>query len=135
MDQVHEKLPNLKRLVVIDSTWTKSVVLMQQPCLQQLPKISLPPGRPTRFWRYAPKRSEHSEYFSPDKVGSLVSTVESVHRFCEAYGKTLGYQHGYSDNLLWLFAFLHGRVKEVYQENPGKRQRIMRKSKGLLNQF
>lgn len=119
----------------MDSSWTKSVLLMQDPCLSKLPRLTLPPGKATRFWRYAPKRSEHSQYFSPDKVGSLMSTVESVHRFCEAYNKALGNDPGQCDNLLWIFAFLHARVKQVYEQAPGKRQRIMRKSKGLMSAF
>lgn len=131
-EQARAELPNLKHVIVIDSTWTKSVLLASESLLADLPRVTLPAGRSTRFWRYAPKRSEHSEYFSPDKVGSLMSTVESVHRFCDAYNQALGHGSGLCDDLLWLFAFLHGRVREVYEKSPGKRQRIMRKSKGLL---
>lgn len=108
---------------------------MNEACLSGLPRVTFPPGRGTRFWRYAPKRGENSEYFNPDKVGCLMSTVESVHRFCDAYNQAIGLPAGKVDDLLWFFAFLHGRVKEVYEQSPEKRQRILRKSKGLLNQF
>lgn len=119
----------------MDSSWTKSVPLMREACLSGLPRVTIPQGKGTLFWRYAPKRSEHSEHFSPDKVGSLMSTVESVHRFFDAYNQAAGGMAGECDDLLWLFAYLHGRVREVYERSPGKRQRIMRKSKGLLSEF
>lgn len=64
-----------------------------------------------------------------------MSTVESVHRFCDAYNRAAGLEAGLVDDLLWIFAFLHGRVKEVYEQAPGKRQRILRKSRGLLDGF
>lgn len=130
-----KQLPYLQELIVMDASWTKSAVLMQSEWLRTLPKVTLPLGAPSRFWRYPPKRSEHSEYFSPHKVQSLLSTVEAVHRFCDAYAKAKDLPNHQFDDLLWLFAFLHGRVRSVYEETPGKRQRIMRKSKGLMNQF
>lgn len=133
--QAVEQMPKLQHLVVVDSNWGKSVLLMRDPMLKALPRVTLPQGFQTRYWRYAPKRGEHSEHFSPDKVGSLMSTVESVYRFCDAYNLALGKQCGLCDDLLWLFSFLHGRVRDVYEHAPGKRQRLMRKSKGLLKDF
>lgn len=111
------------------------MLLMREACLSGLPRVTIPQGKGTRFWRYAPKRSENSEHFSPDKVESFLSTVECVHRFCDAYNQAVGGEPGECDDLLWLFSFLHGRVREVYERSPGKRQRIMRKSKGLLSEF
>lgn len=108
---------------------------MREPCLLDLPRVTIPPGQSTRFWRYAPKRGERSEHFSPDKVVSLMSSVESVHRFCDVYNQAVGGKAGECDDLLWLFAFLHARVREVYEHAPEKRQRILRKSKGLLSKF
>lgn len=108
---------------------------MQSDQLLALPRVTLPPGAPSRFWRYPPKRSEHSEHFSPHKVQSLLSTVEAVHRFCDAYGRAKDSPNHQYDDLLWFFAFLHGRVRDVYEKAPEKRQRIMRKSKGLMHQF
>lgn len=135
-EEARTKLPSLERIIVVDSNWAKSVLLMRESCLAGLPRLTLPSGGGgTRFWRYAPKRGENSEHFSPDKVGSLLSTVECVHRFCDAYNRARGGKEGEVDDLMWLFSFLHGRVKEVYEEAPGKRQRIMRKSKGLLSDF
>lgn len=133
--QALSTLPNLSQIIVIDSTWTKSVLLASHPHLDALPKLTLPPGYSTRFWRYAPKRGVHSEYFNPDKVGCLMSTVESVHRFCVEYNLVKGETKLPCDDLLWMFSFLHSRVREVYEKAPGKRQRILRKSKGLLHQF
>ena len=40
-------------------------------------------GGARRFWQYTPGRSVTSQIFSLDKVRSLTSTVESVHRFCD----------------------------------------------------
>lgn len=121
---------DLKALIVLDATWTKSAVMLEQaPFLADLPKVTLPASsKPSAFWRYAPTRGENSKYFAPDKVRSLVSTVEAVHRFCSAYDGAAA-----CDDLLWLFAFNHSVVKKVYEEKPGKRERIMRKSKGLLS--
>lgn len=133
--QAVKDLPNLRHVIALDANWPKSAVLMAEPMFNCLPHLSLPPGKPTLFWRYAPSRSEHSKYFSPDKVPLLMSTVESVHRFCDEYNRALGKEQHSCDDLLWLFAFLHSRVRDVYQHAPGKRQRIMRKSKGLLHQF
>lgn len=71
-----------------------------------------------------------------------MSTVEAVHSFCNAFGGQQQHtdeddddDEGQYDNLLWLFAFLHARVRDVYAQSPGKRERIVRKSKGLLTQF
>lgn len=127
-------LPALRRVIVIDASWPKSVLLMRSPLLASLPRVTLPAcSARSQFWRYAPIRGHESALFSPDGVGALTSTVESVHRFCDAYGKAQGQPQGFCDDLLWLFCFLHGRVKEVYEKAPGKRERILRKSKGLLN--
>ncbi|CAN8074251.1 unnamed protein product [Agarophyton chilense] len=129
------KLPELKHVIVLDASWTKCTVLLSDALFEQLPRLRLPVGCKSRFWRYPPKRGEHSEFFSPDKVESLLSTVEAVHRFCDAYNVALGKAGGLCDDLLWLFSFLHGRVKETYEEAPQKRQRLMRKSKGMLADF
>lgn len=141
------QLPQLTQLIVLDASWTKSAVMMdnlvvQCPWIKNIPKVTLPSNTRSSFWRYAPLRSEHSRYFSPDKVGSLVSTVEAVHSFCNAFGGQQQHtdeddddDEGQYDNLLWLFAFLHARVRDVYAQSPGKRERIVRKSKGLLTQF
>lgn len=132
-EQAVAQLPDLEHVIVLDASWTKSTVLLCEPIFRGLPRLTLPAGARSCFWRYAPKRSEHSEFFSPEKVESLVSTVEAVHRFCEAYNIALGKSRGLCDNLLWLFAFLHGRVKNVYDNAPQKRQRLLRKSKGMLD--
>lgn len=141
--QAATQLPQLTQLIVIDASWTKSAVMMDEltvqcPWINEIPKVTLPSHTRSSFWRYAPLRSEHSRYFSPDKVGSLVSTVEAVHSFCTAFGQhQTGDDEGQGqyDNLLWLFAFMHARVRDVYAQSPGKRERIVRKSKGLLTQF
>lgn len=125
-------LPSLAHLVVIDASWSKSVSLLEAPCLQRLPRVSLPPGLGTRFWRYAPLRGDNSALFNKDTIGGLLATIEAVHRFCDAFGVAKGGVSGACDDLLWLFAFQYGRVREVYEQAPGKRQRIIRKSKGLL---
>ncbi|KAI0564607.1 DTW domain containing protein [Gracilaria domingensis] len=129
------ELPKLKHVVVLDASWTKSTVLISDPLFRELPRLTLPTGTKSRFWRYPPKRGEHSEFFSPDKMESLLSTVEAIHRFCDAYNTARGEPGGTCDNLLWLFAFIHGRVKEAYDQAPQKRQRLMRKSNGMLAEF
>ena len=130
------RMPGLREIVVIDSTWTKSVGLSEQVELLQLPKVTVKHEGGSRFWRYAPKRSRFSQHFSPEKAGACLSTVEAVHSFCKAFAKARdggdGGDGGKVDDLLWLFAFLHGRVREVYEREPGKRERVKRKSKGLL---
>lgn len=129
------EMPELQHLIVIDATWTKSALLVNESLLNDLPKVSLSSGTSSRFWRYPPLRGEHSQYFNPEKVPSLLSTVESVHRFCDAFGRAKGLPTGICDDLLWLFAFIHHRVRNVYDSAPEKRQRILRKSKGLMDQF
>lgn len=73
--------------------------------------------------------------FNEHSVKGLLSTIEAIHAFCTAYGCAKGVSPGAYDNLLWLFVFNYSRVKEVYEAAPGKRDRIMRKSKGLLREF
>lgn len=137
-----EKLPPLKRLIVVDANWSKSVHILSSDELKGLPHVKLPPPPPgavrqSRFWRYAPTRGAESKMFNEDSVKSLLSTVEAVHGFCNAYAKARGLidEDGAYDNLLWLFAFNWHKVREVYVTAPGKRARIMRKSKGLMSEF
>lgn len=74
--------------------------------------------------------------FSPENVKGLLSTVEAVHQFVTEFGAAKGAGAvGDWDNLMWLFAWNYGLVKEVYERTPGKRERIMRKSKGRLKEF
>lgn len=138
-----ELYPHLQTLVVIDAKWAKSVKMARSALLKDIPRVKLSAvdegnncERATRFWRYSPMRGVNSEMFNADVVRALLSTVEAVHACCEAYGvaKGLG-KKGDWDDLLWLFVFNHGVVKDVYERYPGKRDRIMRKSKGLLKEF
>lgn len=126
-------MPNLRHLVVLDATWTKSTILLKSPVFIDLPKVALPPGARSLFWRYPPLRSEYSAHFNPSIVPALLSSVEAVHRFCKGFANAKGLGNGSVNDLLWLFAFLHSRVSDVYRAAPGKRMRILRKSKGLLD--
>lgn len=134
-EEAATQLPGLRDLVVIDATWTKSTLMLEEPWLNNLPKVALPSGTRSLYWRYAPSRGKNSRYFSPDKVDSLLSTVEAIHRFCEAYGCANGCAPGACDDLLWLFTFLHRRIRDIYETTPAKRARLLRKSKGLMYQF
>lgn len=139
--EVVTKLPRLRTLVVIDAKWAKSVKMAASSALSHLPRVKLEGGdggceRATRFWRYSPMRGDNSDMFNDRIVRALLSTVEAVHAFCDEYGVAKGVgTKGDWDNLLWLFVFNHGVVKDVYNRFPGKRERIMRKSKGLLKEF
>jgi hypothetical protein len=132
--------PNLERLIVIDANWSKSIAILKSPELAGLPRVKLSSpadgySRQSRFWRYAPTRGVDSKMFNENAVRGLLSTIEAIYSFCDSYGSAKGAPVGAYDNLLWLFAFNWQRVKEVYVAAPGKRDRIMRKSKGLMSEF
>lgn len=133
MKTVAHSLLNLERIVVIDAAWTKSAELAAHESLASLPRVSLSPHCRSRFWRYAPERGDNS-MFNKDAVRSFLSTVEAIHQCVNDYESDDVSLHKY-DDLLWLFEFQRTRVKKVYDENPGKRSRILRKSKGLLSSF
>lgn len=140
-EEAVEKLPALSTLVVVDAKWHKSVSMAQHPAFQELPRVKLSAPkegaqRCSNFWRYSPTKAAGSQMFNENIVNSLLATVEAIHCFVSSYGvaKELAAPGDY-DNLLWLFAHNHSLVRRVYEENPGKRDRIMRKSKGLLAGF
>lgn len=135
------QLPMLSTLVVVDAKWHKSVSMAQYPAFRQLPRIRLSSPtdgtqRTSNFWRYSPTKGAGSQMFNQSIVSSLLATVEAIHCFMSSYGVAKGLAlPGDYDDLLWLFAHNHNLVRRVYEENPGKRERIMRKSKGLLADF
>jgi DTW domain len=140
LDESFVQLPSLDTLVVIDANWSKSVSIIGSAELSGLPRVKLCAqegcaDRQSRFWRYAPTRGSDSKMFNQEVVRGLLSTIEAIHSFCDSYASAKGASRGSCDNLLWLFAFNWYRVKEVYVAAPGKRDRIMRKSKGLMNDF
>lgn len=140
-EEVVTHLPCLATLVVVDAKWHKSVSMAQHPAFQGLPRVKLSPleegsQRSSKFWRYSPTKGAGSQMFNESIVSGLLATVEAIHCFVSAFGVAKGVATaGDYDNLLWLFAHNHSLVKRVYEESPGKRERIMRKSKGLLSDF
>jgi DTW domain-containing protein YfiP len=140
-EEAVEQLPNLSTLIVIDAKWHKSVSMSQHAAFQGLPQVKLSPPAPgsqrmSHFWRYSPKKGDGSAIFNADAVKGLLATVEAIHCFVTGYGVAKGVgMPGDYDNLLWLFVHNHSLVKRVYDAAPGKRERIMRKSKGLLADF
>ena len=132
---IGEALPQLERVIVLDCPWGKVNCLMKNPLLRSLPRVKVLPDRESRFWRYPPTRGENS-LFSKSDVRMCLSSVEAVHQFADALNVARGKERGLCDNILWFFTFQHCRVAQVYQQAPGKRHRIERKSKGLLtNKF
>jgi hypothetical protein len=118
------------------------VKLAQCKKFKDLPRVKLAPLAPgaerqSRFWRYSRLKGEGSGMFNKSNVNTFLSSIEALHCFCIGYAehKLDKFDVNMYDNILWLFAFNYTRVKKVYESEPGKRARIMRKSKGLLKEF
>lgn len=141
VEEAVKTMPDLERVVVIDSTWTKSVDVEKMDLLKNMKRVKLSggesgKGRTSKFWRYAPLRKETSPMFNPETVHGLLATVEAIHIFCVEHFEAFGGKYdGRYDDLLWLFSFNYSLVKNVYESSPGKRERLRRKSKNLLAEF
>jgi hypothetical protein len=117
---------------------------MKHKKLSKLPRVKLAPLEPgaerqSRFWRYSRLKGAGSAMFNESNVNTFLSSIEAVYFFCVGYAERIMRKKSFDpheyDNLLWLFAFNYAQVKAVYDAEPGKRARIMRKSKGLLKEF
>lgn len=122
-------MPSVQTLVVLDASWTSASVMAEAPPFRDMRCVRLEsPSRRSAFWRYPPARGERSA-FNPDAIRAMLSTVEAVHECCVQAAPD---RPGGFDDLLWLFAFQHGRVKAAIDADPAKRARLVRKSKGVL---
>jgi len=119
-------------LLVIDGPWSWAAQQLENPFLSGLKRVRLTTnGRRTAYWRYPPLRGAASN-FNPTAVLQCMSTVEAIHQCClEIDGE--GGARGLYDNLLWLFAFQYSTVSRALRENPSRMQRVVRKSRGVLN--
>lgn len=100
----------IKRIVVLDGTWSQAKGMSASPILRSLPKIHLNESNQTRFWRY--------QHVGPH----CLATIEAIHEFykeLESHISPIADQHKY-DNLLYFFAFLYNRVQEEYRHNKDK---------------
>mmetsp|Transcript_8900 Transcript_8900/g.17939 ORF Transcript_8900/g.17939 Transcript_8900/m.17939 type:complete len:288 (-) Transcript_8900:880-1743(-) len=143
---------SMKRLVVIDSSWTKSsgiVQALEREVKGKVVHVGLDPEaaaaadpkfashRSSGFWRFPPVRGERS-FFNPTMASQLKSTIEAIHSFAVQWSLAVNPHEKYDgrfDDLLWLFSYQRSLVQHVYETHPGKRARLMRKSKNLLSDF
>lgn len=115
---------DIDALVVIDAPWTAAAVMAEE--MRHLRCVKLNGERRSVFWRYAPIRGDHSQ-FNRHTVPDCLSTVEAIHQSCVQRNAAAVY-----DDLLWLFAFQHRTVSAALTNDANRMQRVVQKSKGVL---
>ena len=96
-----EELRKIKKVVLIDSTWSQTRYYLRQPCMQKLKTIKIQTEK-TVFWRYQKGEADTS-----------LSTIEALYFFFRDYETTLNCKKDYEiyyknggiwDNLMYFYA-------------------------------
>jgi DTW domain-containing protein YfiP len=103
MDKVNWS--KMRRVVVLDGTWSQVKGMNLHPVLQKLPCIRLEEVE-TLFWRSNGRRKEER----PD----FLATIEAIyHFFCQYARVTTGIYDGQYDNLLLLFVYNYLKIRQI----------------------
>lgn len=108
----------VKRIVVVDSTWSQSREMTRHPAIAALPRVSITSGK-TRFWR-----------FQTGKPDECLATIEAIHSFYAQLALKSGTPQGPPgvnvDDLLFYFKIMYDMVQSTYRSSGRqftKRQR------------
>ena len=102
-------LTQFDRAVFIDSTWTQTGGICQDPRVMTLTKVRIE-NHHTLFWRY--------QHESPE----FLSTMEAIYFFMKEFiqAKHDGRYDGSVDNLLWYYVFQYEQIQGIFTETSGK---------------
>ena len=112
-----EELSRIKKVVLIDSTWSQTRYYLRQPNITKLKMIKIKTEK-TVFWRYQKGEEDTS-----------LSTIEALYFFFRDYEATLNYSGNYSryykeggkwDNLLWYYAWNFKLIQNCYRHGKLK---------------
>lgn len=97
-----EELQKIKRVILIDSTWSQTRYYVRQPVLRKIKHIKIQTEK-TMFWRYQKGEADTS-----------LATIEALYFFFRDFETTLNHRGSYDDyikaggiwdNLLYYFVF------------------------------
>lgn len=99
----------IKRLVVIDGTWSQAKSMLNNPKLVKLPHLTIGTYE-TKFWRYQ-SLGKH-----------CLSTIEAIYYFYKEYSGMFGHEDNCDyDSLLYFFKYFYDLIQNTYKENPEKK--------------
>ena len=102
-------LSQFDRAVFVDSTWTQTGGICQDPRVQALTKVKIS-NHNTLFWRY--------QHESPE----FLSTMEAIYFFMKEFiqAQNHGNYSGEVDNLLWYYVFQYEQIQGMFTETSSK---------------
>lgn len=109
LDDDRIDLTGVERVIVIESTWSKSDVVASHPSLNHLRRVKIRDHEST-FWRY-------------QELGrNFLSTLEAIYYTCQEFqqrrNKHADQQQTHNqpsiDDLLYFYAFQHSRITDRY---------------------
>ncbi|KAL6050615.1 DTW domain-containing protein 1 [Balamuthia mandrillaris] len=105
-------ISQMKRLIVIDSTWQKAKVILRDERVKRLPCIQIESHK-TLFWRF-------------QQVGdTCLATIEAIYYFYrEWHEKQRGEYNGEYDDLLFYYTYMYKMIQQSYKEENKSFKRI-----------
>ncbi|ORX76015.1 DTW-domain-containing protein [Anaeromyces robustus] len=101
------------RVLVIDGTWYQAKILIREPFLQKLQKVTFTQEHTTEFWRFQNLGDEH------------LATIEAIYYFYQEYEKyCLKADKNLvksMDNLLYFYAFQWEVIQRHYKSGKSKK--------------
>lgn len=118
-----EELLKIKRVILIDSTWSQTKYYLRQPILKNVQHVKIMTEK-TLFWRYQKGEADTS-----------LATVEALYFFFRDFETTLYHKGDYEqyvrsggiwDNLLYYFVFNYKLIQHNYKQGNLKDQAFRR---------
>ncbi|OUM60850.1 hypothetical protein PIROE2DRAFT_25163, partial [Piromyces sp. E2] len=101
------------RVLVIDGTWYQAKILIREPFLQKLQKVTFTQQHSTEFWRFQNLGDEH------------LATIEAIYYFYQEYEqyclKANEKLVKSMDNLLYFYAFQWEVIQRHYKSGKSKK--------------
>ena len=107
-----DELMKIKRVILIDSTWSQTKYYLRQPILKDIKHVKILTEK-TLFWRYQKGEADTS-----------LATVEALYFFFRDYETTLHYGGDYDkyvktggiwDNLLYYYVYNYKLIQNEYK--------------------
>ena len=107
-----DELKNIRRVVLIDSTWSQTKYYLRQDILSKMKHVKIQTEK-TCFWRY-----------QKGEADTALATIEALYFFFRDYETTLNHKHSYDeyykaggkwDNLMYLYAFQFKMIQDAYK--------------------
>lgn len=107
-DLTQEELKKIKRVVLIDSTWSQTRHYMKDEKIKNMKMVKIQTEK-TVFWRYQTGCQDTS-----------LATIEALYFFFRDYEVALNCNKDYSkynrkwDDLLWFYAYNYNLIQQAY---------------------